>query len=200
MMDPIAATALQNLVFFVIASLYVAIAARRAAGTAPFPGPRPVPTWFKVWLVVIWVVGLVAPAIALLTDGVFRADAMAATALGFYLLMMFAQIGTELFVWKRLRSPAWVIVPCLYLPWRVWQCAWGLELMQERDAPATVSVLIALFVLWVINIGVHFTNVPMTLRWDYHAKDQTFPALKDPRVFVKDAQDAPHQGAKEAAR
>jgi hypothetical protein len=43
-------------------------------------------------------------------------------------------------------------------------------------------------VLWVINIGVHYTNIPNTMRWNRHPADERFPSLNDPRVFVENAQ------------
>ena len=188
--DPLLATLLQNAVFFAIASLYVAIGARRTSGTAAFPGPRPVANWFKIWLVVIWIVGLALPIAALLIDGVVRGQSNAAVALGAYLGMFVAQVATELWVWRRWRSPIWVIVPCLYLGWRLWQIVWGFQLIANDDAALTRGALVALFVLWVINIGVHFTNVPLTLRWDHHAKNATFPSLRQAIPFGKRAQDA----------
>jgi hypothetical protein len=92
----------------------------------------------------------------------------------------------ELVAWKRLRSPIWVIVPCLFLPWRLFQVWQGMGLAPH--APLTALTLDALFILWVINIGVHYTNIPNTMRWNSHPKDSQFDSLKDPRVFVKDAQ------------
>jgi hypothetical protein len=197
-LDPLTASALQNGVFFFFACLYVAIGARRAQGTANFPGPRPPAGWFKIWLVVIWLVGLMAPLGALIYDGVMRGVTAATIGLGFYLLMVFAQIATEIFVWKRWKSPIWVIVPCLYLTWRLWQCVWGLMLLEGVDAPVSVATFLALMALWIINIGVHFTNIPMTLRWDYHPKSATFPALHNPNALAKGAHDAhdPQAGAK----
>ena len=67
--DPLWSAVAQNIAFFAIASLYVWIGSRRLVGTAAFPGPRPPPDWFKVWLVVIWIVGLVLPVITLVLVG-----------------------------------------------------------------------------------------------------------------------------------
>jgi hypothetical protein len=176
----VATTALgHNLAFLVVASLIVWITARRSAGTARFPGPRPVGQVFKAWLVVIWVVGFLLPLATLVRDGVLGGRAALVTALGAYFLLFFAQIATEIACWKAGRTPAWVVVPCLYLPWRLWQVAWGAGVTATDATPLTQATWIALFVLWVINVGVHYTGIPLTLRWDHHPRDATFPALGD---------------------
>jgi hypothetical protein len=187
--DPLAAAVAQNIAFFAIASLYVWIGARRAAGTALFPGPRPPPDWFKVWLVVIWLVGLVLPIVALVVEGMLGGNRDVSVGLGAYLAMFVAQVATELFVWKRWRSAIWVIVPCLYLAWRLWQIWWAWSLPGVAGSDLASFTCAALFVLWVINIGVHFTNIPLTLRWDHHPRSATFPSLHDPLVLTRNAHD-----------
>ncbi len=181
---------LQEAVFFVLACACLAWAQwRLPKPSARFPGPRPVGPVFKFWLVTIWMVGLVLPLVALVVDGVVGGSTATALALLPYFAMFAGQVASEIFCWKRWGSPVWVIVPCLYLPWRCWQCFRGLE--AAPDAPLlTLITLYALTVLWIINIGVHYTNIPATMRWDYHRRDATFPSLRDPRVFTSDAQDA----------
>ncbi|MEY3136906.1 MAG: hypothetical protein RL580_638, partial [Pseudomonadota bacterium] len=187
--DPLWSAVAQNIAFFTIASLYVWIGSRRLVGTAAFPGPRPPPDWFKVWLVVIWLVGLVLPVITLVLVGLVGGAREVTIGLTAYLAMFVAQVATELFVWKRWRSPIWVIVPCLYLSWRLWQIAWAWDLPGAQSTTLASLTYAALFALWVINIGVHFTNIPRTLRWDYHPPSATFPSLHDPRVLTRGAHD-----------
>lgn len=187
--DPVLSALVQNSAFFLIASLYVWIGARRCLGTTPFPGPRPPGSAFKVWLVVIWLVGLVLPVVTIGTVGVGEEIATVTVGLVAYLVMFVAQVASEIFVWKRWRSPIWVIVPCLYLPWRLWQCVWGWSLPEVQGSALASATWIALFVLWVINIGVHFTHVPLTLRWDHHPRDARFKSLHHPVAILPNAHD-----------
>jgi hypothetical protein len=171
-----------NLAFVLFASAVLAWAQWRTVPGPAFPGPAPVGPVFKVWLVVIWVVGLLLPVAALIIEPAPSTRA----ALLPYLVTFILQVATEIFIWKRWRSPIWVMVPCLYLPWRLFQSWMGLGLVDGAAFPLTEVTLWALVVLWAINIGVHYSNVVNTLRWSYHPADATFPALHDPRVFVKD--------------
>ena len=180
---------LQDALFFVLACACLAWAQwRLPKPSARFPGPRPVGSVFKFWLVMIWAVGLVLPLATLVIDGVIGGRTATLLALLPYLGMFVAQVASELFCWKRWGSPVWVIVPCLYLPWRLWQGFRGLDLAAD-GAVLTVVTMYALIVLWIINIGVHYTNIPATMRWDYHRADSSFPSLRDPLVFTPDAQD-----------
>lgn len=173
-----------NTAFFAFACAVLVWARWRTAPGPPFPGPQPVGRAFKTWLVVIWGVGLILPLVAL------GLEWSAATRLALlpYLATFVLQVATELFVWKRWRSPVWVVVPCLYLPWRLFQSWWGLISVDAAALPLTAFTLHALFALWLINIGVHYSNIANTLRWADHPPDAIFPALRDPRVFTRDAQ------------
>jgi hypothetical protein len=183
---------LHNLIFFALACGALGWAQWRTLPGPRFPGPRPVGPVFKIWLVVIWSVGLVLPLVALVVDGVIGGNSAVTLALAPYFVMFFAQVASEIFVWKRWRSPVWVLVPCLYLPWRLYQVSMAFDIAGAAGPIPVVTLITlwALALLWIINIGVHYTNIPNTLRWDYHPADSAFPSLHDPRVFTAQAQDA----------
>lgn len=172
-----------NIGFLVLAAALMGWARWRTRPGPLFTGPCPVGPAFKGWLINIWLVGLVLPVVTLAIDW---SSPLTRLALVPYLLMFAVQVLFELVAWKRWGSPVWVIVPCLFLPWRLFQVWSGLQLGDH--AGLTQITLYALFVLWVINIGVHYTNIPNTMRWNQHPADTRFPSLNDPRVFVKDAQ------------
>ena len=175
---------LENAGFLTVALLYVAWAQWRTQGDARFPGPAPVGSIFKAWFVVIWLVGILLPLVALVWEGVIGGADVVWLALGPYLLMFVAQVATEIFTWRRLGSPVWVIVPCLFLPWRLYQVVDAKTILQGQPLPITSFALGALFILWLINIGVHFTNIPNAMRWGFHPANAVFPSLKDARVVM----------------
>jgi hypothetical protein len=175
---------LANAAFFSVACAILVWAQWRTEPGPAFPGPQPVGPIFKTWLVVIWLVGMVLPLVALVVEW----SEPVRLAILPYIATFVLQVATEIFVWKRWRSPVWVLVPCLYLPWRLFQSWWGWTALDMADYPVTSATMLALAALWLINIGVHYTNIVNTLRWVHHPADATFPALRDPRVFTKDAQ------------
>lgn len=179
---------LLNLAFVAAAGAVLVWAQWRMRPGPMFPGPPPVGTLFKIWLVVIWLVGLALPIAALVAEGGAAATRLALLP---YLATFVLQVATELFVWKRWRSPVWVLVPCLFLPWRVFQAWLGLGLVAGQALPVTEATLVALMILWVINVGVHYSNIVNTLRWHAHPHDATFASLRDPRVFVAGANGGP---------
>jgi hypothetical protein len=159
---------LQEAVFFVTASLILLAARQRYVGALPFPGPiTPWPSWFKIWFAIIWLFTIFLPLGVWIYYGFVDPTPGVALALGMYLLMLFLQVGSEQVCQQVWKSVIWVAVPCLYLPWRLWQCFRGLDTVGV-DAPWLVTITLELLiVLWVINIGVHFSGIPTQMRSKY---------------------------------
>lgn len=155
---------IENALFFLLTLPGLYWGVRRYADTPPFTGPRvPWPDWFRAWFKVIWFVGGVLPllvVIALLAQG---RGGLAWLAFGPYFVMFAVQIATEL-VCIRLRSPAWIAVPCYYLPWRLVQLQRGLA-VADGTGLMVEGMLWALTVLWVINVWVHYSGIPNQMRW-----------------------------------
>lgn len=103
---------LASIAFFAFACAILGWAQWRTDPGPRFPGPQPVGPVFKMWLVVIWIVGILLPVVALAVEW----SGPARLALLPYFATFVLQVATEIFVWKRWRSPVWVLVPCLYLP------------------------------------------------------------------------------------
>lgn len=177
MLTSLAGVVLQNIAFIVFAMSILLWGQARVRHAPPWPGPRPVGRVFRVWLVVIWLVGFALPVLAMVVDGALGGHGAVWLALLPYLLMFIVQIAFELFVWKRWRSVVWVLVPCLFLPWRCFQVYVGLATVWPMEGLVlTKLTLVALLVLWLINIGVHYTGIALNLRWDLQ-RDGEFEAI-----------------------
>jgi hypothetical protein len=161
---------IENIAFLAIASAILVVGVVRYRGTAPFPGPvTPWPMWFQTWFRVIWIAGFLLPLGSLVYFGFIGADPAVILALAPYFIMFVAQIATEQYVWKAHASPIWVAVPALYLPWRLWQVVRGFQVMEPYPQNAfVIYTLWVLFILWVINIGVHYTGIPASMRYRLH--------------------------------
>ena len=145
---------------------------RRYDAQAAFPGPvTPWPAWFKVWFRVIWLVGIALPLGVSIYYVIRGEAAVAAVALGAYFFLFVIQIATEL-TCIRFRSPVWVAVPCLYLPWRLVQLERGLSGLEPEDGLMRVTLWL-LIALWTVNIWVHFSGIPNQMRWHRHGDSLT---------------------------
>lgn len=167
--SPTALTLLiETLLFLVVATTVLTVGVLRYPNPRPFPGPvTPWPRWFQIWFKVIWLVGFAIPIVVLVGWGVIGGETIVLLALGPYFVTFIIQIVSEQVVWKKYKSPMWVAVPCLYLPWRVWQSVRGLETIEPRPDLVFVEYsLWALLILWIINIGVHYTGIPNSMRWN----------------------------------
>ncbi len=177
MLTSLAGVVIQNIAFIVFAAGILLWGQARVRHAPPWPGPRPVGKVFRVWLLVIWLVGFALPVLAMVVDGALGGQTVVWRALIPYLLMFMVQIGFELFVWKRWRSVVWVLVPCLFLPWRCFQVYVGLVTVWPLEGLVlTKLTLVALLLLWLINIGVHYTGIALNLRWDLQ-RDGDFEAI-----------------------
>jgi hypothetical protein len=68
---------------------------------------------------------------------------------------------------QRFHSCVWVMIPCLYLPYRIWQLYQGLTLLNPLPELIWVQKLLILeTILWIFNYGVHLSQLPKLLRWE----------------------------------
>ena len=155
---------IENGLFFLLTLPGLFWAIRRYVDDPRFTGPRvPWPDWFKLWFKVIWFVGGVLPLVVVIVLLIQGRGSLAWFAFGPYFVMFAVQIATEL-TCIRMGSPAWIAVPCYYLPWRLLQLERGLAVADGTGLLAE-GMLWALVALWVINIWVHFSGIPNQMRW-----------------------------------
>ena len=123
---------LENLLFLVLATSFIVIVGWAWRHSKPFSLPEPLPEWFKVWFGTVQVVGVLLPLLAMLVWGVWWGYSSVLTVLSWYFVMLGLQILSEILTLRQFHTVVWVMVPYLYLPYRIWQLYEGLTLLSPE--------------------------------------------------------------------
>lgn len=162
----------ENLLFLVVTTSFLVLIGWLWRNSKPFSIPESLPAWFKVWLSIVLVVGVAFPLLAMLLWGVLWGNQSVLQAFIPYFVMLGFQILAESVTLNRFHSCVWVTIPCLYLPYRIWQLHTGLALLSAENGLVWVQrLLFAEIVLWIFNYGVHLSQLPRLLRWEIHPSE-----------------------------
>ena len=157
----------ENLLFLVIATSFLVFIGWVYRQSKPFSIPQPLPTWFKAWFFVVIVLGIALPFLAMLFWGVWQGNQSVLQVLVSYFVMLGLQILSESVTVNRFHSCVWVTIPCLYLPYRIWQLYSGLTLLSIESDSIWIQILLLIeIVLWIFNYGVHLSQIPRLLQWE----------------------------------
>ena len=133
----------------------------------PFTLPQTLPPWFKTWFYIVLGIGVVLPLLAMFLWGLWWSHRSVVQALVPYFVMLALQILSEIMALRRFQSCVWVMIPCLYVPYRIWQLFSGLRLLSIVGEPIVVQILLVVeIILWTFNYGVHLSQLPRLLRWE----------------------------------
>lgn len=81
--------------------------------------------------------------------------------------MLGLQIITEYLTLRKFPSVVWVMVPYLYLPYRIYQLSEGLTLLNAEPELFWVrTVLILQIILWIGNYALDLAQLPRLFRWE----------------------------------
>lgn len=156
----------ENLVFSALATSFFFVVGWAWRHSKPFTLPQPLPAWFNIWFLTIQVVGIVLPLLALLLWGVWWHYSSVLIVLVSYFVMLGLQILSEIVILRQFQSVVWVTVPCLYLPYRIWQLYQGWTILIPASELIWVrNLLLVEIALWVFNYGVHLSQLPRLLQW-----------------------------------
>ncbi|MDZ8188051.1 MAG: hypothetical protein RMX96_24760 [Nostoc sp. ChiSLP02] len=162
---------LENLIFFVIATLFILVVSWGWKNTKVYTLPLPFPDWYKIWFGSIQVLGIVLPLIVMLLWGVWWGDRTVLTVLGWYSIVLVLQIISETLALRKLQNVVWVMVPYIYLPYRFWQLYESLTILGSQTKLLWVRyLLIFLLVLWIINYLIDVSQLPRLFRWEIEEK------------------------------
>ncbi len=152
---------LSNLLFLVAATSFLVFVGWYWRHAKPYTLPQPLPRWFKPWLYVVLVVGVLLPLVAMLVWGVWWNHTSVLQALVPYFAILGLQILSESLTLRRFQSCVWVMVPYLYVPYRVWQLYQGLTLVSlESELRWVHRLLVVEIVLWICNYGLDLSALP----------------------------------------
>lgn len=129
--------------------------------------PEPIQWWFKIWFGTVQVVGIVVPLLAMLLWGVWWGYSSVLSVFIWYFVILGLQILSESVTLKQFQSVVWVMVPYLYLPYRIWQLYEGLQILSPESELFWVrNLLLVEIVLWSANYALDVTQLPRLFRWE----------------------------------
>jgi hypothetical protein len=158
---------LENLIFFIAATSFFAIVGWAWRNSKPYSLPQPLPDWFKIWFGTVQFVGVLPPLLAMLWWGVWRGYSSVLSVLAWYFVMLALQILSESLSLRKFRSTVFVMVPYLYLPYRIWQLYEGMTLLNSTNELIWVRyLLIVEIILWIGNYALDLAQLPRLFHWE----------------------------------
>jgi hypothetical protein len=157
----------ENLLFFTIATAFLAFLTWIWRHTKPFDIPLPLPAWLRFWFFTVQVLGVLVPVAIAFWAGISLRDTPVLSILLSYLLMLALQIVTEIILLRQFHTVAWIAIPYLYLPYRVWQLYQGILSTNAIEELGWFQALLVLEIgIWIINYSFNLIQLPTLLRWD----------------------------------
>ncbi len=157
----------ENLLFFAIATSFFVIVGWGWRHAKPYNLPEPLPGWFSIWFGTVQVVGGLIPLIVMCLWGFWWGDSSVLTVLIPYFVMLGLQILSESLSLRQFHSVVFVMVPYLYLPYRIWQLYEGFSLLNPASELIWVrNLLLVEIVLWALNYALDLAQLPRLLRWE----------------------------------
>ncbi|PSN17186.1 hypothetical protein C7271_19050, partial [filamentous cyanobacterium CCP5] len=150
----------ENGLFLGIATGFLVVTARAWDAAQPFELPKPLPGWFKYWFGSVQVLGIVPPLGALIWAITAERSAVVWVLIA-YFVMLAVQVLSEFLTLRRYQTVVWVMVPYLYVPYRLWQLYEGLTVV---DDILWLQILFGGEILvWGINYLLDLAQLPRLL-------------------------------------
>jgi hypothetical protein len=158
----------EDLLFLAIATGFLVGVGWAWRSAKPYELPHPLPDWFKIWFLTVQIGGVLLPLIGL-GWGVWHRYSHVIPVLVSYLIMLGLQILTESLSLRQYHSVVFVMVPYLYLPYRIWQLYEGIGLNAAETFLWFQMLLLAEIALWVLNYALDLSQLPRLMHWDHKA-------------------------------
>lgn len=158
---------LENLCFFLIATTFTLIVSQGWKNAKPYTLPLPFPSWYKWWLLPVQILGGLLPLPVMLLWGLWWQHQNVVLVIGWYYIILVLQILTEIWTLRKLQNVVWVMVPYIYLPYRLWQLYEGFTLLSSEPNVLWVRYfLIFELLLWLGNYVIDVSQLPRLFRWE----------------------------------
>ncbi|MBW4568979.1 MAG: hypothetical protein KME31_13435 [Tolypothrix carrinoi HA7290-LM1] len=164
---------LEDFIFLVLSTCFFVFVGWTWRHLKPMSIPEPLPGWFKIWFGTVQVLGGLLPLVVMLLWGVvWGSDTYGTlrdrtlTVLVSYYLMLGLQILFESLTLRQYKSVVWVMVPYLYLPYRIWQLYEGLIFLGSESQLMWVRYFLILqIIVWTVNYALDVSQLPRLFRW-----------------------------------
>lgn len=154
----------ENLLFLLVSTAFLGIVGWAWRSLKPYRLPDPLPGWFRVWFLSVQIGGGLLP-LGVLLWSLWGADARIPVVLIAYLVNLGLQVLAESLTLRQFRSVVWVMVPYLYIPFRLWQLYEGLTLFAPGELGWFQTLVVAEIILWMINYSLDLAQLPRLLGW-----------------------------------
>lgn len=164
----------EDLFFVAIATAFFGVVGWAWKDTKPYGLPQPLPSWFKVWFLTMQIGGGLLPLLAL-GWAIWQGATPVVLVLTSYFLLLGLQILSESLSLRKFHSTVFVMVPYLYLPYRIWQLYQSWLLLQSASDWIWIQrLLLAEIILWTLNFALDLSQLPRLFHWG--GQSQSLPA------------------------
>ncbi len=158
----------EDLLFLAIATAFLVVVGWAWRSAKPYDLPQPLPDWFKIWFLTVQIGGGLLPLLGL-GWGIWRGYSSVVAVLASYWVMLALQILTESILLRHFRSTVFVMVPYLYVPYRIWHLYESTRLIKSDELEWIGNLLLAEIILWMASYLLALSQLPRVLRWDIRA-------------------------------
>ncbi|GAX38353.1 hypothetical protein [Nodularia sp. NIES-3585] len=159
---------LENLLFFLSATSFFIVVGWAWKHAKPYIIPQPLPRWFKFWFSTVQILGVFLPLVVMVLWGVFWGYTAVLSVFTWYFVMLGLQILCESISLRLFHSVVWVMIPYLYVPYRIWQMYEGLTLLGSVSQLWWIqNVLVLEILLWTANYALNVSQLPRLFSWEF---------------------------------
>jgi len=154
----------ENLLFLLVSTAFLGGVGWAWRSLKPYRLPEPLPGWFRIWFVSVQIGGGLVP-LGVLVWGLGGANSRIGLVLIPYLVNLGLQVLAESLTLRQFHSVVWVMVPYLYIPFRLWQLYEGMTLFAPGELSWFQALLAAEIILWIVNYSLDLAQLPRLLGW-----------------------------------